>query len=127
MKNKIVLLSVLLASLPAAADWNQAYFRGTANDWQSESMVKIKPNHWQIVKKFNTGDANNPPSFKVDRFGDWSENYPINNYVVDPNKTYEINFYDDTNTVIVHEKLPFDMRDETMYFVFLDRFKLRFC
>ncbi|QFT11803.1 alpha-amylase family glycosyl hydrolase [Vibrio sp. THAF190c] len=122
MKNKIVLLSVLLASLPAAADWNQAYFRGTANDWQSESMVKVKPNHWQIVKKFNTGDGNNPPSFKVDRFGDWSENYPINNYVVDPNKTYEINFYDDTNTVIVHEKLPFDMRDETMYFVFLDRF-----
>ena len=43
-------------------------------------------------------------------------------YVVDPNKTYEINFYDDTNSVIVHEKLDFDMRDETMYFVFLDRF-----
>lgn len=122
MKNKLVLFSVLLASLPAAADWNQAYFRGTANNWQTESMVKVKPNHWQIVKKFNTGDGSNPPSFKIDRFGDWSENYPLANFVVDPNKTYEINFYADTNSVVVHEKLAFDMRDETMYFVFLDRF-----
>lgn len=122
MKKNLILLSTLLASLPAMADWNQAYFRGTNNDWQSEAMVKVGTNHWQITKKFNTGDGSNPPSFKVDRFGDWSENYPANNYRVDANKTYEINFYDDTNTVVVHEKLDFDMRDETMYFVFLDRF-----
>ena len=122
MKNKLVLFTALLASLPAFADWNQAYFRGTTNNWQNEAMVKVKPNHWRIVKQFHVGDANNPPSFKIDRFGDWSESYPLANYVVDSNKTYEINFYDDTNSVIVHEKLPFDMRDETMYFVFLDRF-----
>ena len=122
MKKNFLLFSVLLASLPAVADWNQAYFRGTPNDWQTESMEKISPNHWQITKKFATGSNGIAPSFKVDRFGDWAEHYPQINYIVDPNKTYEINFYDDTNKVVVHEKLAFDMRDETMYFVFLDRF-----
>lgn len=122
MKTKSVLFTVLLISFPALADWNQAYFRGTTNNWQSEAMVKVSPNHWQIVKKFKAGDVSNPPSFKIDRFGDWSEYHPLSNYVVDQNKTYEINFYDDINSIVVHEKLPFDMRDETMYFVFLDRF-----
>ena len=34
-------IACLLASLPAAADWNQAYFRGTANNWQTESLSLI--------------------------------------------------------------------------------------
>lgn len=122
MKHKLLLLSALFISLPSVADWNQAYFRGTPNNWQTDAMEKVGPNQWKIVKTFKNGAGGNSPSFKIDRHGNWAENYPAANYVVEANKTYEIHFYDDSHKIYVHEKLPFDMRDETMYFVFLDRF-----
>ncbi|ELR65919.1 Cyclomaltodextrin glucanotransferase [Photobacterium marinum] len=122
MKKSMILLSALVFSQAAIADWNQAYFRGTPNGWQSEAMTYMGDNQWQIIKTFRNGADSLAPSFKIDRYGNWQESYPQKNFTVDPNKTYIINFYDDTQQVFIHEKPALEMRDRTMYFVFLDRF-----
>ncbi|WP_299018295.1 alpha-amylase family glycosyl hydrolase [uncultured Photobacterium sp.] len=122
MKKTIILLSALIFSQAAIADWNQAYFRGTANGWQNEAMTYLGNNKWQITKTFQNGTNNIVPGFKIDRFGDWQESYPQQNFTVEPNKTYIINFYDNSQQVFIHEKPALEMRDSTMYFVFLDRF-----
>jgi len=55
----------------------QVFFKGTANDWLSDSsMTLVGPNLWQIVI---TEDGTTNPRFKFDINGDWSVNYGDNN------------------------------------------------
>ena len=48
------------------------YFRGTPNGWGLSSMQLVADNIWQIEVSFS-GALNE--RFKVDAFGDWSQNY----------------------------------------------------
>jgi hypothetical protein len=62
-------------------EWDEAYFRGTANGWSATPMELIGDNFWSTTQDF-TGQTN--PRFKVDRFGDWAENYPTGDVLVGP-------------------------------------------
>jgi glycosidase len=59
--------------------WDDAYFRGTANGWSATPMDLIGDNFWSITQDFS-GQAN--PRFKIDRFGNWAENYPTGDVLV---------------------------------------------
>ncbi|TDT69884.1 alpha-amylase [Hypnocyclicus thermotrophus] len=93
--------SSISASL--VSEWNNAYFRGTPNSWNTSPMTKVASNTWEITVTFNNGDSSGGPRFKIDRYGDWSENYPSQDYYVSPNKTYKITFYDSTHEIKVTE------------------------
>ncbi|WP_432464433.1 PKD domain-containing protein [Agarivorans sp. QJM3NY_33] len=69
-----VLLS--LATENFAANFEQLYFRGTANGWQSSAMSLIADHTWQVLVDF---DGQTEQRFKFDVNGDWSQNYGDNN------------------------------------------------
>ncbi len=51
------------------------FFRGTANAWAATSMALVANNTWQLLVNFD-GQVNQ--RFKVDVYGDWSQNYGDN-------------------------------------------------
>ncbi|BDU51275.1 alpha-amylase [Haliovirga abyssi] len=95
------ILLVLMTFIASGSEWTQAYFRGTANGWGTTAMSKISTNTWQTEVTFN-GESS-PARFKIDHYGDWSENYPAQDYQVTDYKTYKITFYDDTHNISVTE------------------------
>jgi len=54
------------------------YFRGTPNDWGTTAMTPIEgTSRFETCQTF----AGKPdPRFKIDRFGDWQESYPPQDY-----------------------------------------------
>ena len=72
--------------LPPADTW---YFRGTSNDWGATAMESLGSDRFGICQTFN---GKPDPRFKIDRFGDWSENYPAEDYQVNDNTSYQITF-----------------------------------
>ncbi|AFG38552.1 alpha-amylase family glycosyl hydrolase [Spirochaeta africana] len=78
--------------------WEQAYFRGTPNSWGTTDMEQVSPGVWQVTADF-TGQEN--PRFKIDRFGDWTENYPEQDYLIETAGTYVITFNDSTTDISI--------------------------
>ncbi|WP_199405180.1 carbohydrate binding domain-containing protein [Corallincola holothuriorum] len=58
------------------SNWNQIYFRGTANGWANSAMTLTADNTWQLEVEF---DGQSEQRFKLDVNGDWSLNYGDNN------------------------------------------------
>jgi pullulanase len=75
--------------------WEDAFFRGTANGWGTTPMELVGDNLWAITQDF-AGQSN--PRFKIDRYGDWGENYPSADYTVGSGE-YFITFNDQTKAV----------------------------
>ena len=65
-------------------------FRGTANNWGSTALTQTDANNFEICQQFANGENN--PRFKIDRFADWSENYPNGDITVNANQRYLITF-----------------------------------
>ncbi|MCP8899098.1 alpha amylase C-terminal domain-containing protein [Gilvimarinus xylanilyticus] len=59
----------------AASNFEQLYFRGTANSWDTTAMSLVADYTWQTEVYFD-GQANQ--RFKFDVFGDWSYNFGDN-------------------------------------------------
>jgi hypothetical protein len=66
------------------SSWDDAYFRGTANGWGTSAMELVGDNLWATTQDF-TGNTN--PRFKIDRFGNWNENYPAADFTVGQGNT----------------------------------------
>lgn len=75
------------------------YFRGTANDWVATAMESSDNITFCTEQSF----ANNDPRFKIDHFGDWSENYPAADFIVTGNTTYQVCINADTKEVTATE------------------------
>ena len=65
------------------------YFRGTPNNWGTTLMAQ-EGSLFCTVQAF--GAASTDPRFKVDHKGDWTENYPSQDYKVTADTTYKICF-----------------------------------
>ena len=64
---------------PLVSNFDNAFFRGTSNNWAATSMTLIADNTWSANVTFTgAGDATGAQRFKIDRFGDWKENYGDN-------------------------------------------------
>ena len=67
------------------------YFRGTPNNWGTTNMIPVEgTDNFRIVVAFAGEDPS--PRFKIDRFGNWEENYPEQDVIVDDCNRYEITF-----------------------------------
>lgn len=71
------------------------YFRGTPNSWVATSMPSSDNINFCITQSF----ANEDPRFKIDHFGDWSENYPSADFSVTGDTTYQLCINSDTKEV----------------------------
>jgi glycosidase len=92
-----IFLGVLFCST-ANADW---FFRGTPNNWNTTAMTVVSTNQVAICQTFGVGDSSGAPRFKIDKAGDWSQNYPAKDYVVQANQSYNIYFFIDSKTISV--------------------------
>ncbi|AHC14213.1 Cellulose-binding domain protein [Salinispira pacifica] len=82
--------------------WNQAYFRGTANGWAADAMsVNPDTGLWETTGTFGTDN----PRFKIDRYGDWSESYPAQDYLVEEGAGEYMISFDAADQSIQLEKL----------------------
>ncbi|MGY5451624.1 alpha-amylase family glycosyl hydrolase [Agarivorans sp. MS3-6] len=72
----------------AQATGDTWYFRGTSNDWQTTLMASTGGDNYCTTQSFGS----NNPRFKIDHFGDWTENYPTADVSVEANSTYKICF-----------------------------------
>ncbi len=77
---------------PPADTW---YFRGTPNGWQSTLMTSSDGINYCTSQSFGADN----PRFKIDHYGDWTENYPQADVLVDANSSYDICFNADTKAV----------------------------
>lgn len=89
------LLLLGLMSSMAHAEW---FFRGTPNSWNTTVLTSVSAIEYTTCQSFGAGDGNGGPRFKIDRYGDWSENYPTADYVVAANGSYQITFFTDSHT-----------------------------
>ncbi|MFQ3230804.1 alpha-amylase family glycosyl hydrolase [Reinekea sp.] len=88
MKNrKLILILSWIVATSASAQWE---FRGTPNQWTTSTMASQDNVNYCTEQQFNTGDAGGGPRFKIDRYGDWSESYPNQDYNVNSNTAYKV-------------------------------------
>nr|WP_138976337.1 alpha-amylase family glycosyl hydrolase [Microbulbifer agarilyticus] len=85
---------LLFASSAAHAEW---FLRGTHNNWQADQMTDVGSNTMLAEDVVFTAAG----QFKIDRWGDWSENYGANQQQNGPDitiaaGTWDIEFYTDT-------------------------------
>ncbi len=86
--------SVTVNVVDTADTW---FFRGTPNNWAATEMVSSDNTIFCTQQNFVSGNTR----FKVDHFANWDESYPAQDYVVDPNTTYDICFNADDKSIDV--------------------------
>lgn len=73
------------------------YFRGSSNGWATTPLSSSDGIMYCIEQSF----LNINPRFKIDHFGDWTESFPEQDYVVAGNSRYEICFNSDETSISV--------------------------
>lgn len=74
------------------------YLRGTANEWGTTTMTPVTDRDtFTVNATFAREDPN--PRFKIDHFGNWQENYPDQDFLVDDCARYEIRFNQTNKTI----------------------------
>ncbi|WP_049722857.1 starch-binding protein [Gilvimarinus polysaccharolyticus] len=94
----LALLFTFFLAMPAKAQlWDNAYFRGTANNWEVAALdYNATTQTWQTTQTFSTDN----PRFKITRFDNWSEAYPANDYLVTQGEgRYQISFNDNNHAI----------------------------
>ncbi|WP_427976566.1 PKD domain-containing protein [Agarivorans sp.] len=71
-----VVVDVIDPNANYTGNFEQLYFRGTANGWQTTAMSLVANNTWQVSVSF---DGQQDQRFKFDVNGDWSYNFGDNN------------------------------------------------
>ncbi len=94
ISSKLALVAVLLFSPLVHADW---FFRGTSNNWSTTAMTQVSSDKVSTCQTF--GAASTSPRFKIDRFGNWNQSYPNNDYAVNANSSYIIDFTISTKAI----------------------------
>lgn len=77
--------------------WNEAYFRGTPNEWGASPMVWDETtNTWQTTQTFGVEN----PRFKITRENNWNEAYPANDFLItDGEGDYAIRFSESSKEI----------------------------
>ncbi len=80
--------------------WENAYFRGTPNSF-GLSPMQFNDGLWQTVQRFGSAST---ARFKIDRFGDWTESYPVQDVLITEGAgDYSITFNDRTRQIAVQK------------------------
>ena len=77
--------------------WTEAYFRGTANSWDTTLMSKNSAGLWETTQDFGSDN----PRFKITHNDDWAEAYPATDYLITGGAgTYTITFDENSKAVV---------------------------
>ncbi len=112
----LTMVGLTLITASAQAEW---FFRGTSNQWSTTQLEAISASEFQTCQTFAEGDDSGGPRFKIDRYGDWSENYPASDYAVAGNQSYQIIFNTNSHSLSVTDVASCDgggNGDEKWYF-----------
>lgn len=71
------------------------YFRGTPNGWVATAMDSSDNLNFCTQQSFGSDN----PRFKIDHLGDWTENYPTADVVVNADTTYDICFNSNSKAI----------------------------
>jgi len=97
MKRLIPVTGILVMTAGLAqADWT---FRGTPNGWAADALDPVSGSLYETCRTFGEGDAGGGPRFKIDRYGDWTESYPAEDYTVGSNQSLIIQFDSSTQQI----------------------------
>lgn len=96
------------SEIQVAAEW---FFRGTPNSWGAAPMTASGSTFTTCQVFAGVAD----PRFKVDRFGDWAESYPAQDYRL-ANGTYQITFTPSSRQVAVQAVASCGGGGDTWYF-----------
>jgi len=88
----IVIVMCVAQSVSAAWD-----FRGDPNAWESTRMTQVSATEWVITQAFGAEQT----AFKIARDDGWVVSFPVENFIVEPDNTYQIQFFDDVNQIVV--------------------------
>lgn len=91
-----------------AAEW---FFRGTPNNWGTTTLTASGATFTTCQVFSGVSD----PRFKIDRFGDWAESYPAQDYRL-ANGTYQITFTPSSRAVAVQAVASCAGGGDTWYF-----------
>ncbi len=96
--SSISITTFLLSIVLVHGRWEQAFFRGTPNNFQSTAMTRRSGDgFWTTTQTFGTDN----PRFKIDRFGDWSQSVPPLDFLINQGPgQYIITFDDSSGNVI---------------------------
>ena len=86
------------------------FFRGTSNNWAATKMISTDNINFCTEQSFSS----NSPRFKVDHFGDWSENYPTADVTVANDSTFTICFNATSKAFTVTEIAGIDNKAPTL-------------
>jgi len=70
-----MLIALVLISTHVLGEW---YFRGTAGSWNAVALTSSGSSVYSSCQTFTTSSDGGTSRFKIDRYGDWKENYPTN-------------------------------------------------
>lgn len=78
-------------------NWDEAYFRGTPNNWAATPMQwNENSTKWETTQVFGADN----PRFKVSRFNNWNEAYPANDFMIDQGEgRYTITFDENSKAI----------------------------
>ncbi|NLS14302.1 alpha-amylase [Vibrio sp. SM6] len=62
-------------------------------------MEQVSSQQYQTCQRFGNGDAGGNPRFKIDRYGNWNESYPAQDFGVAANQSYIITFFADSKNI----------------------------
>ena len=97
----ILLLTYLFMSQSYAATWDNAFFRGTTNNWASTPLsINAQTGLWQTQQTF--ADPN--PRFKITRFENWNESYPVADFLINDGPGEYVITFDDVGKNITAVK-----------------------
>ncbi len=96
------------AGVQVAAEW---FFRGTPNSWGAAPMTASGATFTTCQVFAGVSD----PRFKVDRFGDWAESYPAQDFRL-ANGAYQISFTPSSRQVAVQAVASCAGGGDTWYF-----------
>lgn len=100
----LLMVAVLPISVSASADW---FYRGTSNAWQTLAMEDLGSGQYLTCQTFSDPNAR----FKIDRYGNWQESYPQQDYVVEEGHSYSIHFDSTRNQLNVRQVVSCEEAD----------------
>lgn len=95
--SSMLCLLLLGYSHVSLAQWNNAYFRGTPNDWVASAMTKnTSTGLWETRQNF----AGTNPRFKITRYTDnWTDAYPAQDFLIASAGDYHIAFNETSKAI----------------------------
>lgn len=99
----LLLIGLAPISQGSFAAWD---FRGDPNNWDQTRMTQVNQDLWVTQQTFTAGQT----GFKIARDDGWNVSFPSTNFIVAPDATYTIRFFESSSTIQVENARTWNFR-----------------